>query len=83
MPNKLKREYEIVKKSIQDFNKMTPEQKFSEGKLQKALSSNPVDKELINRGRRMDLEQRVDKETRNNKNKERGTQSSSVRVPLK
>jgi len=83
MSNKLKREYEIVKRSIQEFNKMTPEQKVSEGKLQKALSSNPIDKELINRGRRMDLEQRVDKETRNNKNKERGTDSSAIRKPIK
>lgn len=83
MPNKLKREYEIVKKSIQDFNRMTPKQKLSEGNLQKALSSNLVDKELINKGRRMDLEYRVDKEARGSKNKSRGTQSSSVRTTLK
>ena len=81
MPNKLKREYQIVKKSLNDFIKMTPKQKVSEGKLQKALNSSPADRKLIDKGRRMDLEIRVNKDEK--ENKARGSQSSATRKLIK
>jgi len=63
--------------------RMTPQQRAKEGQLQKALSSSPIDKQLINKGRRLDLEARVNKEMADQKYKSRGTQSSSVRREMK
>jgi hypothetical protein len=60
-----------------------------EARLQKALDANPIDKELINRGR--DLERkiqankadRIEKTRAYEENKARGTQSSAIRKIIK
>ena len=89
MPNKkkgmdkLKYEFQIAKKIIGDQFKMSPLERASEAKLQKAMASNPIDKKLINQGRRLDLEMRVNKDIQNNQNKARGSSSSATRKLIK
>jgi hypothetical protein len=60
-----------------------------EVRLQKALESSPVDKELINRGRKLEREiqsnkaKAIEKTRTYEANKARGTQSSSTRKLIK
>ncbi len=57
--------------------------KDKEARLQKALDASPKDKELINRGRSLDLQIQENKARRIEANKARGTQSSAVRTLVK
>ena len=89
MPNrkkgmdKLKYEFKIAKKIIGDQFKMSPSERISEANLQKAMKSSLIDKELINRGRRLDLETRVNKDIQNRQNKARKSSSSASRKIIK
>lgn len=85
--DKIKYEGAIAKEYIKDYLAMTPSERKKDNELKLAMRSNPVDQKLINRGKRLDLEIRVNNKMRSvsegQANKSRGTDSSAKRVPLK
>ena len=85
--DKIKYEGAIAKEYVKDYLAMTPSERKKDNELKLALRSNPADQKLINRGKRLDLEARVNKQMRSmsngQANKSRGTDSSAKRVPLK
>lgn len=81
--DKIKYEGAIAKEYFKDYLAMTPSERKKDNELKLALRSNPIDQKLINRGKRLDLESRVNRNMQDQANKSRGTDSSAKRVQLK
>jgi hypothetical protein len=87
--DKIKYESEIAKEYFSDYAKMTPTERKKDHELKQAMKSNPIDQKVLNRGKRLDLEARVNKKmfdrslSAGQGNKSRGSTSSATRRPMK